>query len=554
MANNLEAEMVSTIVTLHNKGWSKSRIARELGIDRGAVARHIKLLAAAQNSKPAIPTIGSPLAENSKPAVLTTGSPLDENSKPSILTIGSSDGGNSKPAILTTGSPPSVPEVSPPRTRSLCEPYGDRIREKRRSGFSAQRIYQDLVEECGFSASYESVKRYVRLLEEASDPPFRRMEVEPGKEMQVDFGRGAAILDGNGRKRYPHLFRTVLSHSRKGYSEVVFRQTTEDFIRVLENAFRSYGGVSETLVVDNLKAAVIHADWYDPEINPKIRSFCEHYGTVILPTRPRTPRHKGKIERGIAFAQNNALKGRVFKSLAEQNDHLALWEERTADTRLHGTTKTQVRAAFERERPFLQPLPAMLFPCFKEARRSVHQDGHIEFEKSYYSVPPEHKGREVIVRADTRMVRIFSPDMRDLAVHIRVEPGKFSTQDRHIHREKRSEADKGSGWLVRRAHLIGPGCGRWAERVTKQRGVQSLRTIQGLLALARKHGSRSTDEACRRALDKELLHLREVRRLMGSEDDQPRFEFAQEHPLIRDMGFYGKIVSFDGNGSKEAIS
>jgi transposase len=424
---------------------------------------------------------------------------------------------------------------------------------KLRDGLSAQRVYQDLVEENGFTGSYESVKRYARRLEGSVTPPFRRMEVEPGKELQVDFGRGAPIADGSGKRRCPHLFRTVLSHSRKGYSEVVFRQTTEDFIRVLENAFRAYGGVAETLVVDNLKAAVIHADWFDPEINPKVRSFCEHYGTVILPTRPRIPRHKGKIERGIAFAQSNALKGRVFKSLAEQNEHLALWEERTADTRLHGTTKTQVRAAFELERAFLQPLPAMLFPCFKEARRSVHQDGHIEFEKSYYSVPPEHKGREVIVRADTRMVRIFSPDMRDLAVHARVEPGKFSTQDRHIHREKRSEAERGSGWLVRRAHLIGANCGRWAERVTKQRGVQSLRTIQGLLALARKHGSRSMDEACRRALDKELLHLREVRRLIGGGDDQPRLEFAQEHPLIRDMGFYGGIVPFDGGKDEEAM-
>ena len=210
-----------------------------------------------------------------------------------MLTAGSSDGENSKPAILTTGSPPSVPKVSTSGTRSLCEALGERIMEKLRDGLSAQRIHQDLVEENGFSGSYESVKRYVRRLEGNATPPFRRMEVEPGKELQVDFGRGAPIADGNGKRRRPHLFRTVLSHSRKGYSEVVFRQTTEDFIRVLENAFRSYGGVAETLVVDNLKAAVIHADWFDPEINPKIRSFCEHYGTVILPMRPRTPRHKG---------------------------------------------------------------------------------------------------------------------------------------------------------------------------------------------------------------------------------------------------------------------
>ena len=116
----------------------------------------------------------------------------------------------------------------------------------------------------------------------------------------------------DGKRRRPHVFRIVLSHSRKAYSEVVYRQTTEDFIRCLENAFWYFGGVPQTLVIDNLKAAVTQADWYDPDINPKIQSFCEHYGTVILPTKPRTPRHKGKVERVVGYVQDNALKGRTF--------------------------------------------------------------------------------------------------------------------------------------------------------------------------------------------------------------------------------------------------
>jgi transposase len=70
------------------------------------------------------------------------------------------------------------------------------------------------------------------------------------------------------------------------------RQTTEQFLRCIENAFCHFGGVTRTLVIDNLKAAVIRADWYDPELNPKIQAFCEHYGTTVLPTRPYTPRHK----------------------------------------------------------------------------------------------------------------------------------------------------------------------------------------------------------------------------------------------------------------------
>jgi len=116
-----------------------------------------------------------------------------------------------------------------------------------------------------------------------------RMEVAPGQEAQVDFGTGAPIVGAEGKRRRTHVFRIVLSHSRKGYSEVVWRQTSESFLRSLENAFRHYGGVPVTVVIDNLKAGVVQADWFDPEINPKLEEFARFYGTVILPTKPAMP-------------------------------------------------------------------------------------------------------------------------------------------------------------------------------------------------------------------------------------------------------------------------
>ena len=103
------------------------------------------------------------------------------------------------------------------------------------AGLSAQRIYQDLVAGQAFPGSYHSVQRFVRHLRQTRPVPFARLEVEPGQEVQVDFGQGAWVLVDGKRKR-PHLFRLVLSHSRKAYSEVVWRQTTEEFIRCLENA------------------------------------------------------------------------------------------------------------------------------------------------------------------------------------------------------------------------------------------------------------------------------------------------------------------------------
>ena len=296
------------------------------------------------------------------------------------------------------------------------------------------------------------------------------MEVEPGAEAQVDFGQGAWVMVDGKRKR-PHLFRIVLSHSRKGYSEAVWRQTTESFIRCLENAFRYYGGVPKTLVIDNLRAAVTRADWFDPELNAKVAEFCQHYGTVMLPTHPAMPQHKGKIEAGVKFAQNNTLKGRSFESLAAQNLFLADWESGVADTRIHGTTRQQVGKVFNAvERPQLLPLPESLFPAFEEAPRTVHRDGYIELHRSYYSVPPEYVGRQVWARWESRLVRVFNQRREVIAVHALAEPGKFATDPNHLHSPHRHVIQHGLDYLLDRARLIGAHTGSWAEAMAQQRG------------------------------------------------------------------------------------
>jgi len=127
-----------------------------------------------------------------------------------------------------------------------------------------------------------------------------------------DFGVAAPVVMADGKKRRPWLFRVVLSCSRKAYSEVVWHQTSDNFIAAIENSFHYFGGVPKTLVIDNLKAAVQRADWYDPDVHPKrppfgrCPSFAAHYGTVFVPTKPYTPEHNGKVESSIKYAKNNA--------------------------------------------------------------------------------------------------------------------------------------------------------------------------------------------------------------------------------------------------------
>jgi transposase len=205
--NVLKVSLQQSIQVLHGRGWSRRRIARELGIHRKTVASYVG------GPKPPISTAGSAGAEAAKAAISTAGSPAGRV--------------------------------------SLCREFLPTITVAVTAGLSATRIHQDLVADHGFTGSYESVKRCVRGLVQRLALPYRRLECAPGEEMQVDFGQGAWI-EADGKRRRPHLFRAVLSHSRKGYSEVVWRQDTETFIRCCENAFRHFGGVTRTTVVDNL--------------------------------------------------------------------------------------------------------------------------------------------------------------------------------------------------------------------------------------------------------------------------------------------------------------
>ncbi len=514
--NRIAMAMRSAILALWRQGWSFRRIARELGVHRDTVSRCVRV--AREGPKAANPTAGSDRPVEAEFGVR---------------------------AEWTGGSGPP----------SLCEPYRETIAEKAEAGLSAQRIHQDLVTEHGFEGSYESVKRFVRRTLTRRPLPFRRMETPPGEQAQVDFGRGALVEVPGGKRRRPHVFRIVLSFSRKGYSEAVWKQTTESFVRCVENAFWHFGGVPRTLVIDNLKAAVTKADWYDPELNPKVESFCLHYRTAVLPTKPYTPRHKGKIESGIGYVQKNALKGRAFSSLEEENGFLLEWETSHADLRIHGTTRKQVKKLFEQEeRPALLTLPTDRFPFFHEAERTVHRDGHVELEKAYYSVPPEYLGRRVWVRWDPRVVRVFNARFEEIAVHVKREPGRFSTDPSHIAREKISRVEKGAAYLLKRAKLVGRNAARWAEEMLKLRGVQGVRVLMGLLSLAEKHGSMEIDHACELALSHGAFRLKSVRAMLRSDEKQGRLGFMEEHPVIRSMSEYGRFVSASFGNDRAGVA
>ena len=496
MANVLQMQAQQAIVSLASQGWSIRRIARELQLHRRTVRQYL----------------GPPQSEAQGTAPST--------------------GGNDPKCTISTAGKTG--------RKSLCDSVAQAIEAKVEQGLSAQRIYQDLQVEVQFTGSYQSVKRFVRRLRRADPARVWRIEVAPGEEAQVDFGRGAPVVSGDGHRRQTWVFRIVLSYSRKAYSEAVFRQDTETFVRCLENAFRHFGGVTQTLNLDNLKAAVLRFDFADPDLNPKLAAFARHYGTAILPCLPRTPQHKGKVENSVGYVKHNALAARVFDSLAAQNVFLSQWEGGVADRRIHGTTQRQVAQLFAQEQRPLRPLPASLFPVFKEAPRLVHRDGYVEVDKAYYAAPPEYIGQQIWARWDQREVRLFNARWEPVQVHRHLEPGQFS---------KALGIGGGQGTLQAnldywraRALNLGSDCALWAQGLAQRRGIEAIRSLMGLVGLSDKHSFRALNEACAKALAKDAWRLRDVRALLESSEIQTQFAFAHQHPLIRHLSEYGLFI------------
>lgn len=516
MANSVPMTTREAIRALHQRGYGKRRIARELGIHRATVRRYLEVPEPAAGPKCTTPSPGSEAKAEG---------------------VGEAREGSK----CTTPSPGS--EERGGGVASACEPYRKFIEEKLALGLDGKRIWEDLVAERGFGRGYASVKRFVRKLREKDSERVWRVECGPGEEAQVDYGTLWSRVGG--KKRKIHVLRVTLSHSRKGYTEAMVRQDTESFVRGLENAFRHFGGVPQVLVLDNLKAGVLKADFYDPELNPKFESFCAHYGVSPLPTRPRTPQHKGKVESNIRYVKNSALKGREFESLAAVNSHLRDWEKATADHRIHGTTRKQVGFHFEAvEKPTLKDLPSDLFPSFVEARRRVHRDCHVEFEKAYYEVPVEYISREVWVRSDGRMVRLFNQRMEQIAVHAKLEAGAFSKalgctggKDDIPHMTRH--------W-IRRAAEIGPESALWARGVVERRGVAGVRVLMGLVnQLRAKHGKEALERACSQARLHGQYRLAEIKNWLEAPSKQQAFSFLSEHEVIRELSDYGGLVGFE---------
>jgi transposase len=404
-----------------------------------------------------------------------------------------------EPAVLAGLLVPAE-RARPPHEQSLVEPYRERVSTWQQAGVEGQAIYQLLVEQHQFGGSYSSVKRFLRQLAPGAQATLR-LEVEPGAEAQVDFGFAGPFLDpDSGRVRRAWAFVMTLSYSRHQYAELVFDQTVATWLRLHRAAFEFFGGVPRRVVLDNLRAAIVHAALYDPEVQRSYRECAEHYGFLIAPCRPRTPEHKGKVEQGgVHYVKRNALAGRDFRDVHDGNRHLWRWCLETAGRRLHGTTKRIPLEVFEQEeQAALLPLPRTPWELTEWKQAKLHTDCHVVFEAAYYSAPYRLIGERLWVRAAGMKIELFL-DWTLVATHRRARPGQRRTVAAHLPPDKVQFLMQTPAWCRARAAEVGPACAEFIEALLGDRPLDRLRSAQGILRLGQRYSATRLEAACARA-------------------------------------------------------
>jgi transposase len=287
VSNVLSDDKKKQVIALGQLGWSLRRIEKATGVRRETATGYLKVAGIA---------VRPPGGWGKLPPAKPANNPTTDSRPESI------------PANEVTTDFGAVSTVArdakhTPGPSSVCDPYREAIELGLSRGRNAMAIWQDLVDQHGFSGGYQSVKRFARKLRGVRSPEARAVILTPaGEEAQVDYGTGPMVRDPHsGKYRRTRLFVLTLGYSRKSVRLLVFRSSAQTWAELHEQAFRRLGGTARVVVLDNLREGVLTPDIYDPALNPLYRDVLAHYGAVAMPCRIQDPDRKGKVESGVGM-------------------------------------------------------------------------------------------------------------------------------------------------------------------------------------------------------------------------------------------------------------
>lgn len=361
-----------------------------------------------------------------------------------------------------------------------------------------------------------------------------------GDKLFIDYsGKKPRVIDPEtGEPVEVELFVAVLGASNYTYAEATRSQELSNWIGSNVRALEFLGGVPVAMVPDQLKSAVTVPCRYDPGIQKTYDEFASHYGTTILPARPKKPRDKAKVEVGVRIAQRwilGRIRNQVFFSLAELNERIRELVDELNRHVMRGYGASR-RDLFERiERRALGPLPEQPFEYAEWKKVGLNIDYHVEFDFHYYSAPHRLRGHELWVRTTGATVEIFHLGKR-VAAHARsFARGRHTTRIEHMPVAHREHVEWTPSRIVSWAKTVGPNVALFAERIIQVRKHPQwgYRSCLGIFRLAKKYDATRVDAACARALAADALSYRHVASILKHGLDRaPALDASSRGPSI----------------------
>lgn len=330
-----------------------------------------------------------------------------------------------------------------------------------------------------------------------------------GQKMEVDFaGKTFQMVDHlTGELMEIVVFVAILPYSQFIYAEGMVSTKEPQWIAVNNNALRFFGGVPALVVCDNCKQAVIaNKDWISPELNKDYAEWAEHNHTVILPAKVKKPKYKSSVENAVGILEKgffHDMEEMDYFSLEQFNRDL--WRHLEALNNAPFSKKPHNRRYYwEEERKELMPLPSAPYEYMERRLAKVSSDYHVRFDNAYYSVDRAYLHKEVLIRASTSTVRIFSKEGEFICEWPRATSrSQWSTDPSHLPENYREISEWNGTYFTRRAMTIGPNTAEVIKCILSSRKleVQTYRMCQGVLSFSKKYSKQALEETCRQALE-----------------------------------------------------
>ncbi|HEX8078035.1 MAG TPA: IS21 family transposase [Chthoniobacterales bacterium] len=378
-----------------------------------------------------------------------------------------------------------------------------------------------------------------------------RQEHPAGEKMFVDWaGPTVPVYDRHTGDAAPaSVFVAVLGASSYTFARAALNQTLPNWIDSHIRAFEYFSGVPKLIVPDNPRTGVDRACRYEPDLNRTYHEMSQHYGTAVMPARPRKPRDKAKVENGVLIAERwilAALRHRKFFSLGELNEAIAVLLERLNHRPFRKREGTRASLYAELDRPALQPLHAERYVMadWKTVRASI--DYHVEVDRHYYSVPYQLAGQQLDARFTSTTVEIFHAGKR-VTSHLRsFASWRHTTIREHMPKSHQAHLEWTPSRLIHWGESVGAATAQVIRTVleSKPHPEMGYRACLGIMRLAKTYTPARLEAASQRALQLQACSYQSLKSMLKRSLDRQTILAAEadrsgpEHENVRGPDYY----------------